>query len=748
MKIIGIKLKDGLPSVVKNLKSNTWYPFGNYNEPTGQNEWKWSNEDDDDFMSSVYKAATEEAFSTKLSISVSCIVGQNGSGKTTLLELMFRIINNFAYTILDKKRSNEEKEFLAQTGRNLCEAGGFAATLFFETDGNLGIIDYSYGNMNYSYLSKTKYSRIELERFKAATISPTQKKKLLAGFFYTICTNYSIHSFCEEDYNSNSILNPQGDNDVDGKWVKGLLHKNDGYLDPMVVVPYRDSWGNIDISNEKNLANQRLATLSILFWSQEKTFMEKYKPAYIEYRFDERSSEWFYNKYHSLFQNRMPLNLEECDERFGELRDYWLSVLRNGYTNIDAYPQDVIDTILIYLTYKTMKVCVNYPSFGVMLGLRKLAEDEIGRVREQWRIIGPQRRLTENDFRYMSVATFPKEWDKKVVDKILTLEEQTHITLKIRQVLEFIDRGYYHHEVESKDSERYLTSVHKISVKKLIADNLGIDNKRNPEKQKRRYNTYDEVFQILPPAFYEWRLYLLPRSERIKDTMDGGILMSKMSSGEKQMLQSASYLLYHIKNIESVKEDSNRKAYHHINIVLDEAELYYHPEMQRTMIANIIKMLSWCHINNTKIRSVHIMIVTHSPFVLSDVPKDRILYLKDGNVEKKQNQTFAANIHDLLYNQFFIENPIGEVAYSSVKKIIDMCNEETKLSQKDKELFYENVQYYRNLVDYIGEKYLQNTLTDMLDTIMLRIRDKHEIESERDRLQKRLEQIENILARN
>lgn len=748
MQIIGIKLKEGLPSVVKNLKPNTWYPFGNYNEPTEQNEWKWSNEDDDDFMSSVYKAATEEAFPTKLSISVSCIVGQNGSGKTTLLELMFRIINNFAYTVLDKKRSNEEKEFLAQTGRNLCEAGGFAATLFFETDGNLGIIDYSYGNVNYSYLSKTEYSRIESKIFKDAAISSTQRKRLLAGFFYTICTNYSIHSFCEEDYNSNSILNPQGDDGVDGKWVKGLLHKNDGYLDPMVVVPYRDSWGNIDISNEKKLADQRLATLSILFWSQGKTFMEKYKPAYIEYRFDERSSEWFYNKYHSLFQNRMPLILEECDERFGELRDYWLSVLRNGYTNIDAYPQDVIDTILIYLTYKTMKVCVNYPSFGVMLGLRKLTEEEIERVREQWRIIGPQRRLTENDLRYMSVATFPKEWYKKIVDKILTLEEQTHITLKIRQVLEFIDRGYYHHEVESKDSEKYLTSAHKISVNKLIADNLDIENERIPEKQKRRYNTYDEVFQILPPAFYEWRLYLLPKSERIKDTMDGGILMNKMSSGEKQMLQSASYLLYHIKNIESVKEDTNRKAYHHINIVLDEAELYYHPEMQRTMIANIIKMLSWCHINNTKIRSVHIMIVTHSPFVLSDVPQDRILYLKDGNVEKKQNQTFAANIHDLLYNQFFIENPIGEVAHSSVKKIVDMYNEKKELLQKDKELFYENVGYYRKLVDYIGEKYLQNTLTDMLDTIMLRIRDKHEIESERDRLQKRLEQIENILAQN
>ena len=93
MRIIGIKLKDGLPSVVKNLKPNTWYPFGNYNEPTEQNKRKWSNGDDDDFISSVYKAATEEAFPTKLNISVSCIVGQNGSGKTTLLELMFRISN-------------------------------------------------------------------------------------------------------------------------------------------------------------------------------------------------------------------------------------------------------------------------------------------------------------------------------------------------------------------------------------------------------------------------------------------------------------------------------------------------------------------------------------------------------------------------------------------------------------------------------------------------------------------------------
>ena len=297
-------------------------------------------------------------------------------------------------------------------------------------------------------------------------------------------------------------------------------------------------------------------------------------------------------------------------------------------------------------------------------------------------------------------------------------------------------------DILSKKPSSHAKSSHK---KKCCG--IKVENKRNPEKLKRRYNIYDEVFQILPPAFYEWRLYLLPKSERIKNTMDGGILMNKMSSGEKQMLQSASYLLYHMKNIESVKEDTNRKAYHHINIVLDEAELYYHPEMQRTMIANIIKMLSWCHINNTKIRSVHIMIVTHSPFVLSDVPQDRILYLKDGNVEKKQNQTFAANIHDLLYNQFFIKNPIGEVAYSSVKHIIDVYNDKD-LSQKTKETFLSNIEFYHRMVNLIGEPYLHNTLSEMLDTIIVRSKDRELIENERNRLQEKINQLNTILEQN
>lgn len=62
MQIIGIKVISGVPSVIKNLKPETWYPFGDYTEPMEQNNWTWTKDKDDDLLSVVYKTATEESF--------------------------------------------------------------------------------------------------------------------------------------------------------------------------------------------------------------------------------------------------------------------------------------------------------------------------------------------------------------------------------------------------------------------------------------------------------------------------------------------------------------------------------------------------------------------------------------------------------------------------------------------------------------------------------------------------------------
>lgn len=72
-----------------------------------------------------------------------------------------------------------------------------------------------------------------------------------------------------------------------------------------------------------------------------------------------------------------------------------------------------------------------------------------------------------------------------------------------------------------------------------------------------------------------------------------------------------------------------------------------------------------------KIRSVHILIATHSPFVLTDVLTERTLYLREGNCEKVTAQTFGGNYYDLLDNSFFFKtNAIGEISAKAYKRWI------------------------------------------------------------------------------
>ena len=107
MRIIGIKINEGYPAVIKNLKPGGWYPFGDYNEPTENNKWIWEKDNDDELLSSIYKYATDESFPDGLRISVSCIVGQNGSGKT-----------NVSFTAQAERRSAVKAERFCRTAVN------------------------------------------------------------------------------------------------------------------------------------------------------------------------------------------------------------------------------------------------------------------------------------------------------------------------------------------------------------------------------------------------------------------------------------------------------------------------------------------------------------------------------------------------------------------------------------------------------------------------------------------------------
>ncbi|WP_434503743.1 hypothetical protein [Prevotella sp.] len=761
MKIIGIKVHDGFDSVLKVLKKKTWYSFGEYQEPTEENSWKFEKSDNTEFYSNIYKSVVNKDFSSTFSISVSSIVGKNGSGKSSLLEIMFRIINNFAYKIIDVNDIDKQKDKnKSYSGRTLCHAGGFSASLFFETDGKLGIIKSDYEKISFRYIDahNQKNIHIKVDENFSKYISKTKRNTILSYFFYTICTNYSIYSFNENDFCSSTLTNPDGDDGVDGKWISGILHKNDGYLSPIVVTPYRDESGNIDVENEQELAEQRLATMAVLFQSQGKDFMDSYKPAYIEYRFNEGMNKIFEKKFINLCQDRLPMDFKKYDNILSEFRNEWTEVLSHKPYSSNTYHSAIIECSIMYLTYKALKVCLNYPSFGEILGIRGLEQDEIEPSKDCWSKFHNSKQPSNSDLRYMCRVETSDECYKNVVSELLSDKEKTHITRKIRQVLSFVKRGVFKVTYAPKADPMYITGVRKITIKKLIESNLQFDNRhRNAKAIIAKYSTYDEAAQILPPAFIEWHVYFLKTGEEINPATDNGITLGKMSSGEKQFMESASYILYHIKNIESIRKDDNRMAYHHINIVLDEAELYFHPEYQRTLVYKMIEMLSWSHIDGTKIRSVNFLIVTHSPFVLSDVPINRVLYLEDGkaNSNCERKEIFAANVNDILYSKFFLNNTMGEVArknaeiivkaYKDIKANKDIKTNEPKLSIVDK--ICNNKEYYQQFIELVADHYIMKTLKDMLDKILITNDDIGDriarLKEKRDILDKEISGLEN-----
>lgn len=722
MRIIGIRLYGGADYVVRNLKPG-WYPFGDYQEPKEENDWQWmtaQQKENEEYCNRLYKSVVaDEPFSPGFELTVNSIVGKNGSGKTTLLEIFFRIINNFSYRLIDEAWVDAQPKNNPQLGHELHFAEGVRATLFFETDGNLGVIECDYEKVNYRISGKEELS-ISLPSSKVITAS--RIKSLLQPFFYTICSNYSIYSLNEE--NRVSLLHDQAQKD-NKEWIGGILHKNDGYLTPIVMVPYREEGEYIDVNKENLLANQRLSTLALLFLSQEKPFMAGYEPMEMKYMFRLDAEVCYKVSADRLVKEVLARDGVKVE---AELRKTWEEEL----VKQEAYkgkPEAVKQAILNYMVYKTMKVCLTYRDFGVMLGIRRPKEDELIAFDEKLR-------------KKILFADLPEGFAHSIVDRILKEKEPSHITLKIHQMLEYLERGFFEADdpKEIIDEENPLGIKEEKNLKAFLARNLHYDNLHKfKEKNRNRYETYDEVFLLMPPAIFDWEILFRKKGDKNGDL----IMLDDMSSGEKQMMQSFSYIMYHIKNLQSVKDSLLHVPYHHVSLIFDEAELYYHPEFQRDFIKNIIEMLAWCHIDGRRIRSVNITVVTHSPFVLSDVMSEHTLNMTRGEVKRKDVQTFGANIHDLLYDQF-IDDSIGSV----VRKAVDTITGMYKDSEREdvKKMMMKDSRYYRFLASTIAEPFLRKNLLEMLSQMQTKQGKEdeslEELLVEREWLAKRMKEVD------
>ena len=171
------------------------------------------------------------------------------------------------------------------------------------------------------------------------------------------------------------------------------------------------------------------------------------------------------------------------------------------------------------------------------------------------------------------------------------------------------------------------------------------------------------------------------------------------------------------------------KDFTSINLIIDELESTLHPQWQKKFLNLLLSFIKTSSIFNDK--NLNIILSTHSPFILSDLPKENIIFLKDGKQEKafEHKQTFGANIHTLLSDGFFMgDGLMGEYAKKKINDVIKYLKNEESIIQSDEEA--------KNIIDIIGEPILQNTLMTMYDEKI------YSNESKLDKLKRKKLQLE------
>ena len=351
------------------------------------------------------------------------------------------------------------------------------------------------------------------------------------------------------------------------------------------------------------------------------------------------------NRLYDSLKDYMILNMCQLQrlEVLDDICDYWRGSGFDGMKNdyrFDMKPELITaeykefsqkDKCYHYIVYKTIDVFDTYPSYHDPLWAYQ------------------NRSVLFSQSNKDNKAKVHGAFKQLLAD---VTEEKTHITLKMRQGFYYLKNSMF----DQSGKDGYQLTGEKIDD----IEGLCLSS----ERLAQFYEKEDEQnLETLPPPIFERHLLF--------ETADGRLVdMDTFSSGEKQLLNTQSAIIYHLQNLNSIFKDPARMSYPQVNIILEEIELYFHPEYQRCFIYSLINLLESSGIDE-HIKDVNILIVTHSPFILSDIPKSNVLFLKDGRqVTDMQENTFGANIHSMLKNAFFLNGvTIGDFAKDRINRL-------------------------------------------------------------------------------
>lgn len=181
---------------------------------------------------------------------------------------------------------------------------------------------------------------------------------------------------------------------------------------------------------------------------------------------------------------------------------------------------------------------------------------------------------------------------------------------------------------------------------------------------------------------------LLEKSNKVEGFINYIPTTKKLSSGENALLNLFSRIYDFIRNNLTEESKVLPDKTHYI-LLLDEADLAFHPSWKRKFVKSLISTIPFFFNDLNGSPLIQIIFTTHDPLTLSDIPQSNVIYLdkkEEGTtfINRDKAESFGANVHDLLAHSFFLEDGfMGEYAQDLITDLIKYLTIENNGHSRD-----------------------------------------------------------------